>query len=84
MCAKGGPAVGAKVERAPPVFGTSGKIPPHITAVAHKVRRAGGRPRMLYLPLGELSIYKAFFSDRVYEVSVAFLPGGGWILADTV
>lgn len=24
---------------------------------------------MLFLPLGELSLYKAFFSDRVYEVS---------------
>lgn len=24
---------------------------------------------MLFLPLGELSFYKAFFSDRVYEVS---------------
>ena len=26
---------------------------------------------MLFLPLGELSLYKAFFSDRVYEVSLA-------------
>lgn len=53
----------------PQVFGNSRKIPTQITSIAHYVRRSGGKPRMLLLPLGELSLYKAFFSDRVYEVS---------------
>lgn len=60
------------MSNAPPVFGNSRKIPPRITAIAHNVRKSGGRPRMLLLPLGELSIYKSFFSDRVYEVSNLF------------
>ncbi|CAN0192371.1 unnamed protein product, partial [Ectocarpus sp. 4 AP-2014] len=56
-------------ENVPQVFGNSRKIPPHISSIAHYVRRSGGKPRMLLLPLGELAVYKAFFSYRVYEVS---------------
>ncbi|CAM9794136.1 unnamed protein product [Ascophyllum nodosum] len=56
-------------DKAPNVFGNSRKIPPRITAIAHHVRKAGGKPRMLLLPLGALSIYRAFFSDRVHEIS---------------
>lgn len=52
----------------PPVFGNSRKVPAQISSIAHHVRKSGGRPRMLLLPVGELSLYKAFFSDRVYEV----------------
>lgn len=55
----------------PPVFGNTGKVPPQMTAIAHNIRRSGGRPRMLLLPLGELSLYPNFFSDRIYEVSGA-------------
>lgn len=54
----------------PQVFGNSGKIPPQISNIAHYVRRSGGKPRMLLLPLGELAVYKAFFSDRVFEVGM--------------
>eukprot|EP00904_Undaria_pinnatifida_P004729 jgi/Undpi1/14257/HiC_scaffold_9.g03906.m1 len=61
---------GDDVQEVPQVFGNSRKIPPQITSIAHYVRKSGGRPRMLFLPLGELSFYKAFFSDRVYEISV--------------
>lgn len=57
-------------EDIPPVFGNSRKIPSQISSIAHYVRKSGGRPRMLLLPVGELSLYKAFFSDRVYEVSL--------------
>ncbi|CAM9360111.1 unnamed protein product, partial [Ectocarpus sp. 12 AP-2014] len=53
----------------PQVFGNSRKIPPQISNIAHNVRRSGGKPRMLLLPLGELAVYRAFFSDRVFEVS---------------
>lgn len=63
-----GDEVGA--EDVPAVFGNSRKIPAQISSIAHYVRKAGGRPRMLLLPLGELSLYRAFFSDRVYEVRV--------------
>ncbi|CAM9523788.1 unnamed protein product [Pylaiella littoralis] len=56
---------------APKVFGNSDKIPAQVTNIAHYVRKGGGKPRMLVLPLGELSLYGAFFSDRIYEVSVA-------------
>lgn len=41
--------------------------------IAHAVRKKGGKPRMLYLPLGEIQLYDKFFSDRVYEVC-----GGGY------
>lgn len=69
---KGEPAPsGDENEEVPQVFGNSRKIPPQITSIAHYVRKSGGRPRMLFLPLGELSLYKAFFSDRVYEISVS-------------
>lgn len=61
-----------RIPNVPQVFGNSRKIPTQITSIAHYVRKSGGKPRMLLLPLGELSLYKAFFSDRVYEVS-----GGG-------
>ncbi|CAM9201163.1 unnamed protein product [Sphacelaria rigidula] len=54
---------------APPVFGTSANVPPHIVAIAHAVRKKGGKPRMLHLPLGEIALYDNFFSDRVYELS---------------
>ncbi|CAM9920596.1 unnamed protein product, partial [Ectocarpus fasciculatus] len=53
----------------PQVFGNSRKIPPQISSIAHYVRRSGGKPRMLLLPLGELAVYRGFFSDRVFEVS---------------
>lgn len=56
----------------PQVFGNSRKIPAQISSIAHYVRKSGGRPRMLLLPVGELSLYKTFFSDRVYEVCLFF------------
>eukprot|EP00752_Nemacystus_decipiens_P005989 g5408.t1 len=56
-------------ENIPQIFGNSRKIPAQISSIAHYVRKSGGRPRMLLLPVGELSLYKAFFSDRVYEIS---------------
>lgn len=62
---------GYDVDKAKTVFGNTGRPPPQIVAIAKAVRQAGGRPRLLYLPLGELPIYKLFFSDRVWEVSVA-------------
>lgn len=54
--------------KVPKVFGNSDKIPAQVTNIAHYVRKEGGKPRMLVLPLGELSLYGAFFSDRIYEV----------------
>ena len=69
-------------DKAPNVFGNSRKIPPRITAIAHHVRKAGGKPRMLLLPLGALSIYRAFFSDRVHEVKVPWFESSkGWDLS---
>ncbi|CAM9534255.1 unnamed protein product [Ectocarpus sp. 6 AP-2014] len=59
----------ADAKNVPQVFGNSRKIPPQISSIAHYVRRSGGKPRMLLLPLGELAVYRAFFSDRVFEVS---------------
>ncbi|CAB1104245.1 unnamed protein product [Ectocarpus sp. CCAP 1310/34] len=59
----------------PQVFGNSRKIPPQISSIAHSVRRSGGKPRMLLLPLGELAVYRAFFSDRVFEVGVCQCSG---------
>lgn len=56
-------------DKVPKVFGNSQKIPSQVTSIAHYVRKSGGKPRMLVLPLGELSLYKTFFSDRIYEVS---------------
>lgn len=54
----------------PKVFGNSQKIPAQVTSIAHYVRKSGGKPRMLVLPVGELSLYRTFFSDRVFEVRV--------------
>lgn len=67
----------------PPVFGDSRKIPQQITAIAHFVRKSGGRPRMLLMPLGEVSLYRTFFSDRVYEVRERLFYGIllGWRFA---
>ena len=62
-------------EDIPPVFGNSRKIPSQISSIAHYVRKSGGRPRMLLLPVGELSLYKSFFSDRVYEVILLVFGG---------
>lgn len=58
-------------EDVPQVFGDSRKIPAQMSLIAHYVRKSGGRPRMLLLPLGELPLEEGFFSDRVYEVGVS-------------
>lgn len=55
---------------APPVFGPQANVPDPMVNIAHAVRKKGGKPRMLYLPLGEIQLYDKFFSDRVYEISV--------------